>query len=108
MTKYYMIKTVLLVGIITCVLHISCTHESPYSLELINTSENIWGYLILSGEKTIIYQEYIPCIKGNIPFASKSDAKKIGLLVLDKLQNNQRPSCTLEELKEYNIITKKF
>jgi hypothetical protein len=100
-----MVKSLLFISIISCLIFSSChsNNTSQYKIELINTSDNAWGYSILSGEKTIIYQQYIPCVAGNIPFSSKADAKKVGQLVLGKLQKNQMPSCTLKELKELNI-----
>lgn len=108
MIKSYFIKAALTVTLISSLGLISCTKNdaNKFELELINTSENSWGYKILSGNRTFICQEFIPCIEGNNPFASKSDAKHLGQLVLVKLQNNQMPTCTLEELKRLNIVQK--
>jgi len=66
--------------------------------------ENGWGYDIYVGGKKYIHQTTIPSIPGTLGFASKKDAKKVGALVMGKVDRNEMPpSVTPEELKELQI-----
>ena len=63
-----------------------------------------WGYDIYVGGKKYIHQTTIPSIPGTLGFASKKDAKKVGALVMGKVDRNEMPpSVTPEELKELQI-----
>lgn len=65
--------------------------------------ENGYGYSITIREKIFIYQPFIPAVEGNVPFSSRSDARKTGKIVRKKLKNNQEPALTVKELKEAGI-----
>jgi len=66
-----------------------------------------WAYSIFLGKKEFIRQLYIPCIQGEIPFETDTQAIKAGTLVLNKLKNHQVPSLNLEELEEYHLLPAK-
>jgi hypothetical protein len=61
-------------------------------------SEHGWGYNILRDNKPIIHQPYMPVVSGQVAFGDKSLARKTGRLVVKKLQNNQSPTITRDEL----------
>ncbi len=65
--------------------------------------EDGYGYSIAIRDKIIIYQPFIPAVEGNVPFSSRSDARKTGKIVRKKLKNNQEPALTVKELKEAGI-----
>jgi hypothetical protein len=67
-------------------------------------SGNGWGYEIVYKKKVTIHQEFIPCITGNTPFASKNDAEKTAKLVIQKLEEGKIPSITMQDLEELKII----
>ena len=48
-----------------------------------------YGYVVVYGIDTLIYQPYIPAIGEKITFASEEDALKIGRLVCRKLAEKQ-------------------
>ncbi len=79
-------------------------NSKGYALELNKTEQETWCYSIKYNKQVIIRQEYIPGLQGNIPFESKNDAQKTGLLVLKKLKNNENPACSITELKQLGII----
>ncbi|WP_417873578.1 DUF4907 domain-containing protein [Xanthomarina gelatinilytica] len=66
-----------------------------------------WCYEIYKNDKIFIKQDIIPVVSGNQIFKSKEDAKKIGVLVLNKLKNHESPTITLEDLENNNIYYKK-
>ncbi len=73
-----------------------------YSLILIEENDN-WIYEISRDDQLLIRQEYIPVIEGKIPFKTKRDAKIIGTLVLNKLNENTNPTITIDEIISNNI-----
>ncbi|MCX6232799.1 MAG: DUF4907 domain-containing protein [Bacteroidetes bacterium] len=59
-----------------------------------------WGYDILKDNKVIIHQPNIPAIEGNHLFRTDAEARKIAVLVVEKLKNNIfPPSLTKEEVE---------
>lgn len=74
-----------------------------YDLNIVKHEQG-WGYEIRKNLKPFIYQQFIPAIEGNKAFADKRSAKKTGRLVLSKLQHNQLPTISKEELKELGVI----
>ena len=71
-------------------------------------SEQGWGYNILCDDKLIIHQPYMPAIRGQVAFRDKYLASKTGSLVIKKLQNNQSPGITIDELNSINKNTNKI
>ena len=66
--------------------------------------ENGWGYDIYVEGKKYIHQTTIPSIPGTLGFASKRDAKKVGALVMGKIEGNEMPpSVTPDELKALKV-----
>lgn len=82
--------------------------DHHYTVDVIN-SEQGWGYNILFDNKLIIHQPYMPAGSGQVAFGDKYSARKTGGLVVKKLQNNQSPSITRDELnsiiKHTNKVT---
>lgn len=68
--------------------------------------ENGYGYAILYGKDTVIYQPFIPALSGMKPFVTEEDAMKIGQMVRSKLMNNDIPSLTVEEIRASGITIK--
>jgi hypothetical protein len=62
-----------------------------------------WSYYILLKNKIIIKQEYIPAIQRSIPFRNEADARKVGNLVIQKLENHIRPSVSIDELDSLRL-----
>jgi hypothetical protein len=64
-----------------------------------------WGYDVLTNDSVYIHQEYIPAIQGRKGFASETEARKIGNLVMQKIKHrDQLPQITLRELDSSGII----
>lgn len=78
-------------------------NKIAYQLETVK-SGNVWGYCIKKDNKTIISQTHIPSIKGINYFQSEKDAKKVGNLMLFKINNGIfPPSISKEELDSLSI-----
>lgn len=65
--------------------------------------ENGWGYDINNNQRILIHQPNIPAIQKSIPFNTKQDARKVGSLVLKKIESNKFPTITLRELDSLKI-----
>lgn len=62
--------------------------------------EGGYGYVVVYGADTLIYQPYIPAIGEKTAFTSEEDALKIGTLVCHKLAEKQPPTVSREEIVE--------
>ena len=74
-----------------------------YSVETFKTGDNAWGYNIFKGKTLIIRQDIVPAFEEIIPFQNKNDARKIGLLVIEKLKNRKLPTITRSELERLKV-----
>jgi hypothetical protein len=109
MIKIRTIRTAaMLMMICMAAVFFSCrtTPTIHYDLRVVKNEQG-WGYEIRRNNHPFIYQEYIPAIEGRKAFLDKRSAKKTGRLVLLKLQHNQLPTVTKEELKEIGVIEEK-
>jgi hypothetical protein len=62
-----------------------------------------WCYEIYVNDKRFILQESIPGVPGKQKFTSKNDAKKCGELVIKKLEKQEMPSVSRNELDSLGI-----
>jgi len=77
------------------------------SYTIIPVNNNQYGYDIYVNGRLRIYQPTIPGQPGNTGFKNKADAKKVALLVMDKINNGiMPPTVTQEELKNLGIAIK--
>ena len=77
--------------------------KTPLELVVIE-GNNGWGYEIHNSGIILVKQEIIPVVPGKQYFKTKNDAKKIGVLVLNKLKINEKPIITLKDLEEMDIV----
>lgn len=59
---------------------------------------NGWGYAITNNNKTIIKQTIIPVIGESKSFKTEQEALAVGQLVLEKLNSNNSPTITKNDL----------
>nr|WP_293294531.1 DUF4907 domain-containing protein [Allomuricauda sp.] len=78
--------------------------NEPFYCSIIEV-EGGYGYHIYVENRLLIQQESVPSYKGNIPFSSADDAKKVADLVINKICKGLNPKITLEELNELDIVT---
>lgn len=74
---------------------------------VVNETKHGWNYEIYKGDIILVKQDIIPSVSGKQYFKTKNDAKKIGLLVLTKLKNNERPIITIKDIEDNKINCKK-
>lgn len=60
--------------------------RSPLPLEVMKLGENGYGYKIYEGERTIIVQPFIPVVAGKRAFRAEQDARRVGNLVLERIE----------------------
>ena len=73
---------------------------------IIPSEGNTYGYDISINDKLLIHQPNIPGMGGNKGFAKKSDAEKVAILVIKKLQEGMMPPTV--EKKELDSLKIKF
>ena len=66
--------------------------------------EDGWGYRIVMNEKVLIYQPTIPAIDTLRSFPDEASARKIGALVLERLNNNENFSITIDDINNVEDI----
>lgn len=76
---------------------------SDYRLEMVNVGTNAYGYRILRKERTVVYQPFIPALSGKQSFSSERDARKVGELVLQRLQSGDDFVITASDLQHLGI-----
>lgn len=64
-----------------------------------------WGYKIMQQDKVIIDQPFIPVLTGTDAFPTRRSAFKAGMLVKQKLLNNQLPALTIKDLEKIGLIS---
>ena len=76
-----------------------------YNYVIILSVENTWGYDIYIEKQVIIHQPNLPGLPGNMGFKSKTDAKKVAKLVIEKIRKGEMPpSVSVAELKELKVL----
>jgi hypothetical protein len=66
-------------------------------------SETGWGYTVSVDGKVVICQPFIPAIEGNRPFATRSDARKTGRMMIDRFNHGVDPSLSPDDLHKAGI-----
>ena len=69
--------------------------------------EGGYGYVVLHGKDTLIYQPYIPAIGEKTAFTSEEDALKVAKLVCRKLDEKKSPGISKEEITMLDVIVNK-
>lgn len=59
---------------------------SPYHLEVMELGDYGYGYKIYEGKHTIIVQPFIPVVTGKRTFRAEQDARRVGNLVLERIE----------------------
>ena len=77
-------------------------NKNDYKLNVIK-EEARWIYEIEIDNDLLIKQEFIPALDGKQGFKSKSDAEKIGRLVIDRLKRKKSPTITYNDLLKHDI-----
>jgi hypothetical protein len=79
------------------VLFIFCRKEQDLKIQSLKTI-NGWGYVIKNNDKIIIKQSIIPVISESKSFKTEKEALAVGQLVIQKLNSNNSPTITKNDL----------
>ncbi|WP_228520896.1 MULTISPECIES: DUF4907 domain-containing protein [Flavobacterium] len=93
----YILNFSLIIFIIGLLLFIFCRKEQRLEIQSIKTV-NGWGYQITNNSKIIIKQSIIPVISESKSFETEKEALAVGELVLEKLNSNNSPTITKNDL----------
>ncbi|WP_269225091.1 DUF4907 domain-containing protein [Flavobacterium eburneipallidum] len=76
---------------------VSCHQKPVYELESFQVDEG-WGYTIAVNHKVLIKQTVIPTLSKQESFKSRTDALKVGNLVLERIKQNLSPTIAKKDL----------
>ncbi len=77
--------------------HRDSIKQGDYLIQIIAARNGTYGYDIYKGKKLFIHQPTIPAVPGNSGFATKSGAKKVAKLVIDKMKKGEAlPTITVD------------
>lgn len=104
-TKKYWAYSLLAMALVFFVYKKFMKQESAIEVKTFKV-QNGWGYDVYKNNKIYIHQTIIPAIEGQKNFVSQEQAKVIGNLVANKLQQGKGgglPQITLEEIDSLKI-----
>lgn len=78
---------------------------ASYHLEITGNAVNGYGYKICRGERAIIVQPFIPAVAGKRPFRSSEEVRRVGNLVIRKIQRGENYAVSRAELIKLGVIT---
>lgn len=93
----YILNFCLILFSIGLLVFLLCQKEHPLKIQSIRVNTG-WGYIISINNKIIIKQTIIPAISESKSFKSEKEALAVGRLVLDKLNSDNSPTITKNEL----------
>lgn len=70
--------------------------SSQYEVEVVENSQNDFGYRILNEGELFINQPYIPAVPGKNGFVNKEQAESVGELVIKKLESGALPPAVTQ------------
>jgi Domain of unknown function (DUF4907) len=72
--------------------------------KIIDGIDRTYGYDIFINGRKVVHQPSVPCLPGKPGFHNKEDARKVALLVIEKIRKgNMPPSVTRAELKVLRV-----
>jgi len=78
--------------------------DKNFRFEIFLTPNKSFGYIIYQNNRQFINQSTIPSRPGNDGFATKEDAAKVAMLVIEKIKKGiMPPTVTLQELQQLKI-----
>jgi len=104
-------KLLLLCGVFACSLLFAQTNtikkeknSDTYTAKILSNTDKSYGYEILKENKVLIHQQNIPGQAGLKGFQKTDDAKKVALLVIEKLSKGiMPPTIEIKELIQLKI-----
>ncbi|PKB16157.1 uncharacterized protein DUF4907 [Flavobacterium sp. 5] len=87
----------MIIFVIGLLLFLFCRKEQDLKIQTMQVP-NGWGYQITNHDKIIIKQTIIPVISNSKGFKTEKEALIVGQLVLKKLNSNNSPTITKNEL----------
>jgi hypothetical protein len=93
----YTLNLCLIVFLIGLLIIVFYQKEQNLKVQSIRVA-NGWGYCIANNDKIIIKQTIIPVISESKSFKTEKEALAVGQLVLQKLDSNNSPTITKNDL----------
>lgn len=83
------------------------THQDKhaYHVEVVKVEPSGYGYKILQGKKTVVYQPFVPALGQKQPFLSEEDAEKVGKLVRDRIETGKNFSVSMDDIRQLGLYS---
>ncbi len=79
--------------------------QTEFTIEILPSEKNTYGYKIHSNERPLIVQPNIPALPGNLGFKTPEDAQNVAEFVVHKIKNGDfPPTVTIAELDSLGMI----
>ena len=73
--------------------------------KIIDAPDHTYGYDVCGDGRLMIHQTSIPSLPGSEGFRKKEDARKIALLVIEKIMKGEMPpTISIDEMKKLKVI----
>jgi hypothetical protein len=76
---------------------------APISYRCYNTGHG-WGYDILSYNKTIVHQPFIPGFPGNNGFSNEQQARTAAQFVIENIKSSGDPALSRQQLQQIGVL----
>jgi hypothetical protein len=102
-------KKIIVLFIIVATLLVACKNSLRKEMPAATISSaayplgNGWGYRVFINKKIFIQQDFIPAVSGKRSFPTKAAAESVAALVMQKMEQHQKPFVTEEELEKMGI-----
>lgn len=105
-------KNRIIIILFVCVIGVAVSYQffmdnshSGYMVKVFEIDADKFGYKIMRDERTVVMQPFVPGIPGKRFFASPDDARRVGELVCERLEEGQEFSITPEDLQQLKILS---
>lgn len=104
MNKKIYIPLLLLVTLVAVgVFYYTHQDKHAYHVEVVKVEPSGYGYKILQGKKTIIYQPFVPALGHKQSFVSGEDADKVGKLVRNRIEAGKDFSVSMDDIRQLGL-----
>jgi len=102
--KKIYIPLLLLVAVVSVVLfYYKHQDKHAYQIEVVKVEPNGYGYKILKGKQTVVYQPFVPALGNKQTFLSEEDATKVAQLVRDHFEAGENPSISKDDIRRLQL-----
>lgn len=102
--KKIYIPLLLLVAIVSVALFYYIHQDKhAFQIEVVKLEPSGYGYKILKGKQTVVYQPFVPALGHKQVFLSEEDAVKVAQLMRDHFEAGENPSVSKDDIRKLQL-----